>query len=97
MKDYVLAWECPYSGAVIHPDLLIGYGNPPRSPACPVGIGAGAPMKPVAIEIEGKPGTPDYTQKVLNGPPLLAIEAARNRTSIKPARTSIKPASNKGK
>lgn len=55
-KKIVVGWQCPYSGTpfldMSVSDELFGYGNPPRSPGCPVGVGRGALMTPVAVEID---------------------------------------------
>lgn len=47
-----MGWKCPYTGAVFSQEQLTGYGNPPRSPGCPVGYGPGLLMQPVRIAID---------------------------------------------
>lgn len=33
-------WVCPWTGAVLAHEQLAGYGNPPTSPAAPIGMGS---------------------------------------------------------
>lgn len=59
----VLGFKCPYTHSLFTVDELAGYGNPPRSPACPIGHGQGAQMIPAAFTIAGAvrqelPGAP---------------------------------------
>lgn len=45
-------YKCPYTGDVFTIDQLAGYGQPPRSPACPIGIGGGSPMSPIVVQVK---------------------------------------------
>lgn len=47
-------WRCPYTHKLFLDTELVGYGNPPRSPACPPGTGQGAPMTPVRFTVDPK-------------------------------------------
>lgn len=47
-------YRCPYTGKAFSQHQLVGYGNPPRSPACLPGTGAGVPMIPVVVEVKSK-------------------------------------------
>jgi len=44
-------YRCPYTGEPFSIDQLVGYGQPPRSPACPVGYGSGSPMAPIVVAV----------------------------------------------
>ena len=48
-------YRCPYTGKAFAISQLDGYGQPPRSPACPVGLGSGSPMIPIVIVAERSP------------------------------------------
>lgn len=64
-----MGWKCPYSHKVFTNDQLTGYGNPPRSPGCPVGTGHGAPMTPAAVGVLA-----DGSRVELDMPPVAAIQ-----------------------
>lgn len=58
-------YRCPYTGKAFTIDQLDGYGQPPRSPACPVGLGSGSPMIPIVIVAERSPiGQVRYVEEI---------------------------------
>ena len=49
-------YRCPYTGEALTIDQLDGYGQPPRSPNCPDGLGSGSPMMPCIVKVDRDDG-----------------------------------------